>query len=309
VATGTTSTLGGIGGQITGFDTLTFDTGNDWIVAGTLAAFNGDTVTGFAMGDSIVLDGTTGLTPAFDAATGVLTLTSGATSDSMTFSGTLDGDLEVQDPPDGETMITLVPCFVAGTRIATPQGEVPVEALKPGDDVLTVLGEVLSIIWTGRREVDCAAHPDPERVRPVRIRAHAFAAGAPHRDLLLSPDHAVLAQGVLIPAKRLVNGTTIRQLDCDRVTYHHVELSRHAVILSEGLPTESYLDIGDRPTLGIGAEARRLVSGSTGPDAQMIRDALACAPIRIIGPEVEQVRGRLGLRAGQASDFAAGRAA
>jgi hypothetical protein len=217
--------------------------------------------------------------------------------------------LDVLDPAD--TMITLVPCFATGTRIATPQGEVAVETLRPGNEVLTVMGEALPIIWVGQRLIDCASHPEPERVRPICIQAHAFAQGAPHRDLLLSPDHAILAQGVLIPAKQLVNGTTIRQLDSLTVTYHHIELPRHAVIISEGLPTESYLDTGDRTSLGIGQAVprERHALGLQGPEAQLIRDALACAPIRIVGPEVEQVRRRLGTRAGNATVFAEGRAA
>jgi hypothetical protein len=302
-------TLSGIGSQITGFDTITFDNGQTWSVDGTLSAFNGDVVTGFALGDTIVLDGVTGLSTSFDADTGVLSLTQGGTTDTLQFEGVLPGSLDVLDPAN--TMITLVPCFATGTRIATRQGEVAVETLRPGDEVLTVMGEALPIIWIGHRLIDCASHPEPERVQPICIQAHAFAQGAPHRDLLLSPDHAILAQGVLIPAKQLVNGTTIRQLDSLTVTYHHVELPRHAVILSEGLPTESYLDTGDRTTLGIGqvVPGERHARGLQGPEAQMIRDALACAPIRIVGPEVEQVRRRLGTRAGDATVFAAGRAA
>ena len=66
------------------------------------------------------------------------------------------------------------------------------------------------------------------------------------RDLYLSPDHAVFVNGVLVPVKHLLNGTSIVQLKRDRVTYFHVELPEHAVILAEGLTVESYLDIGDR---------------------------------------------------------------
>ena len=306
---GAIGTVSGIGGQITGFDTITFDSGQTWTVAGTLSAFNGDIVTGFALGDTIVLDGVAGLSTSFDAETGLLSLTEGATTDTLQFEGTLPGVLDVQDLAN--TTITLVPCFATGTAIATPQGEVAVETLRPGDQVLTVMGEALPIIWVGQRVIDCASHPEPERVRPICIQAHAFAQGAPHRDLLLSPDHAILAQGVLIPAKQLVNGTTIRQLDSLTVTYHHIELPRHAVIISEGLPTESYLDTGDRTTLGLrqAVPRERHAAGLQGPEAQLIRDALACAPIRIVGPEVEQVRRRLGMRAGAAPVFAEGCAA
>lgn len=303
--TGTTGTLAGIGGQITAFDSITFDSGDTWSVAGTIAAFNGDIVAGFTTGDSIVLDGVTGLSSSFDAQTGTLSLVNGATTDTISFSGTLQGSLTAT-VSGANTMITLVPCFAAGTRIATPQGEQPVEALQPGDTVVTVLGEVLPIIWIGQRQINCDSYPHPDRVHPVLIQAHAFAEGAPHRDLLLSPDHAILADGVLIPAKQLVNGTTIRQIAIGRVTYHHIELTRHAVILSEGLPTESFLDTGDRSSLGIGRGDRspQAPAGPQGPEAQLIRDALACAPIRIVGPEVDRVRGRLDMRAARTPAFA-----
>jgi hypothetical protein len=298
---GTTSTFSGIGGQVTGFGTITFDSGDHWRVTGTLAGFNGDTITGFAAGDSITLNGVTGLTTSYSA--GVLTLTSGSTTDTIAFSNP-GGTLRVT-AASGNTTIT-IPCFAAGTRIATPRGERLVEDLQPGDEVLTVLGEVLPVVWVGHRVVDCEAHPDPSRVWPIRIQAHAFAQGAPRRDLFLSPDHAILAQGVLIPAKQLVNGTTIRQVAQPAVTYHHIELTRHAVILSDGLPTESFLDTGADSAMLLGGDEQVVQTGAgrEGPEAQLIRDALACAPIRIVGPEVERVRGRLGLRGGQAATFA-----
>jgi hypothetical protein len=293
----TTGTFSGIGGQVTGFDTITFDSGDDWLVAGTLSAFNGDTINGFAMGDSITLDGATGLSSSYDA--GVLTLTAGETTDTIDFSD-VEGEVTATEA-GGNTTLSIIPCFASGTRIATPLGERLVETLKAGDEVLTVLGEVLPVVWAGHRVVDCDAHPEPERVWPIRIQAHAFAQGAPHRDLFLSPDHAILAQSVLIPAKHLVNGTSIRQVKKPRVTYHHIELSRHAVILSEGLATESFLDSGADAAMLLSDDGLPgpSVAGWAGPEAQLFRDALACAPMRIVGPEVERVRGRLGQRGGQ----------
>jgi len=37
------------------------------------------------------------------------------------------------------------------------------------------------------------------------VTAGAFGAGRPHRDLRLSPEHAVFVDGVLIPVHLLVN--------------------------------------------------------------------------------------------------------
>ena len=47
-------------------------------------------------------------------------------------------------------------------------------------------------------------------------------------------------------AERLVNGCTVVQETADSVTYWHVELDRHGVLLAEGVAAESYLDTGNR---------------------------------------------------------------
>ena len=90
-------------------------------------------------------------------------------------------------------------------------------------------------------------HAEPAAVWPVRVRAGAFAEGVPCRDVWLSPDHAVFADGVLIAAKHLVNGVTVvRDLGFALVRYFHVELARHDVMIAEGLAVETYLDTGNR---------------------------------------------------------------
>ncbi len=133
-------------------------------------------------------------------------------------------------------------CFLAGTRIATPRGEVPVERLRPGMRVVTVGQGVRRVRWVGQRRIAPAA----PRVWPVRIAAHAFAPGRPRRPLLLSPDHAVFAGGALVPAGALVNGASIVRMPMPAVAYWHVELPAHALLLAEGLAAESYLDTGNR---------------------------------------------------------------
>ncbi len=137
-------------------------------------------------------------------------------------------------------------CYLRGTRIATPAGECAIESLEVGDLVLTRRAESLPIAWIGHRRLDCRRHPKSREVWPVRVHVGAFSDGVPHRDLWLSPDHAMLADGVLIPIRYLMNGCTIVQEAADEVTYYHVELASHDVLLAEGFPCESYLDTGNR---------------------------------------------------------------
>ena len=141
-------------------------------------------------------------------------------------------------------------CYAAGTRVLTATGERPIESLRPGEFVATLSGNDIiqrPIRWIGRRRIDLAAHPRPHTVAPIRILCHAIANEVPHADLLVSPDHGILIDGKLICARQLINGATIRQeSDWDAVTYYHLELDAHAILIAEGAPAESYLDTGNR---------------------------------------------------------------
>jgi hypothetical protein len=186
--------------------------------------------------------------------------------------------------------VTSVTCFSAGTRIAAPGGEAAVEAMQPGDRVVTASGQVREVAWIGQRSIDCTRHPSPTSVWPVRVAAGAFAPGRPSRDLLLSPDHAVFAEGVLIPVRMLVNGSTIAQVERSKVSYFHVELETHDVLLAEGLPVESYLDTGNRDTFANAATVAlhpRLerTAGNT-----LAWEAYGCAPLKVHGAEVDRLR-------------------
>jgi hypothetical protein len=123
---------------------------------------------------------------------------------------------------------------------------VNVENLAVGDHLITADGRIEPIQWIGSKNINCDNRTKKEEVWPIRICASAFGEGHPNRDLFLSPDHAVFVDGMLIPIKYLVNGTSIAQIKRDSVTYFHVQLARHEVILAEGLRVESYLDLGYR---------------------------------------------------------------
>jgi hypothetical protein len=191
-------------------------------------------------------------------------------------------------------------CFAAGVSIAAAKGDVPVEELCVGDRLRLLSGdETPAIQWIGRRWVDCRRHPRPKVVWPIRVSANAFAPGRPHRDLLLSPDHAVYVLGVLIPVKSLTNTTTIVRMTVDEVTYYHVELANHDIILANGLPVESYLSSGDRSDFGNGGGTMRLFPdfATRSSDVAALWEAAGRAPLMIRGPKVQAARNLLNARA------------
>jgi serralysin len=185
------------------------------------------------------------------------------------------------------------PCFATGTRIATDQGEIPVERLVEGMRVRLAEGGFAPITWIGHRRVQCRNHPRPWDVMPVHVRANAFGPGRPHAELVLSPDHSVYADGVLVPVRYLLNDATIYQRDTDTITWWHVELDRHAALLAEGLPCESYLDTGNR-----GAFVNGGVVIQAHPDfALKVWEAESFAPLVTCGPGLVALRTQLLARA------------
>ena len=214
-----------------------------------------------------------------------------------------DGDLFAMASQGGEngfgTVVEItgsgfvIACFAAGTRIATPSGEVPVEHLKLGDKVVCASGTNQRIVWIGYRRVDIARHKQPDKLLPIRIMPGALDDGIPNRPLYLSPDHAVFVDDLLIPAKFLCNGRTIVQVPADRVTYYHIELPRHDVVFAEGLPTESYLDTGNRSSFANGDGSVALY-----PDfSSHVWDSKGCAPLVVTGAQLDAVRRRVEARA------------
>ncbi len=213
------------------------------------AALQGS-ISGFGVGDAIDLPGVRfppAGTLSYDGAAGVLHFGTQDTFDVGT--GYFAQNFALHPEPLGGTgtEIVFVACFAAGTRVLTARGEAAVDELRPGDALPAVSGRVRRVRWVGRTRVALDGHSRPERVAPVRIAAGAFGPGVPHAPLLLSPDHAVFAGGVLIPVHLLVNGGSVaREPGRGAVEYVHLELERHDGIVAEGLRAESYLDTGNR---------------------------------------------------------------
>ncbi|QBY01698.1 Hint domain-containing protein [Rhodophyticola sp. CCM32] len=140
--------------------------------------------------------------------------------------------------------ITTIPCFVRGTKIRTPRGDVPVEDLQTGDLVETRDHGAQPIRWVGTRRVAAEG-----RFAPVVIEAGTFGG---HGTLRLSPRHRVMVthymaelmfgeDEVLIAAGDLVNDCSVRIETGGQVEYYHLLFDSHQIIWSEGLLSESFL--------------------------------------------------------------------
>lgn len=143
-------------------------------------------------------------------------------------------------PPDYED---LLPCFVAGTQIETETGLKQIDEIEIGDRVRTADNGFQSVRWVGHTTV-----AGQGALAPVRISKGALGNS---RDLLVSQNHRMLLNGrhfaalfdeptALVPARMLINDTTIRRAPMDEVTYYHVMLDTHEIIYAEGCPSETF---------------------------------------------------------------------
>jgi hypothetical protein len=278
-----------------GADTIAGGAGLN-VIRDTAADINGISIVDWHQGDSIDLTDMkfAGASVAYDPTSGVLDIKNpGAQQDVLVNLPTgLPNAFQLTPAAGGDATLVTLACFAGGTRLRTPTGDVAVEALAVGDRLVTVCDAAVAsreIRWIGRRTVDPRRHPRPDAVRPVRIAAHAFGRGRPGRALLLSPDHALFVEGVLIPVRYLIDGKRIVQVSPATVTYWHVELDAHDAVLAEGLAAESYLDTGQRSAFENGGKTVMLHPDFSG----LVWEAAGCAELVVTGPKLAAVRALL----------------
>ncbi|HEY2617338.1 MAG TPA: Hint domain-containing protein [Acetobacteraceae bacterium] len=257
----------------------------------TPAAFAG-TITGYTPGDTILLPNVpadvsgVATTGSYDITTGVLSITVG---DPVTIDLNIPGFASSSGPVALTAVgngIEVVVCFLAGTRIATVSGEVPVEELTIGDRVRTASGRTRPIVWIGTGRV-MAARGRRSAATPVIVRKGALSDNVPARDLRVTKGHSLFIDDVLIPVEFLVNHRTILWDDhANEVTIYHVELETHDVLVANGAPAESYRDDGNRWLF------QNANAGWTLPPQP------PCAPVLTGGPVVDAAWRRLLERAG-----------
>ena len=232
------------GGTVTPGEPMSI--GYSWSPTGSTLVVNGTVVDSGT--DPLILNG--GTEPMIIGA-GQTTSTVG-TADQI--NGFFEGDISRVQIHD-EALITSspVPCFVTGTLILTPKGDVAVQNLSAGDLVTTLdhgPQPVLSIHRTSINGPELALFP---KLRPISIRRGALGNA---RNLLVSRQHCLLLnhndEEVLIRAahlERFGGGEFRMALGRNKVTYHHLLFARHEILMANGAYAESLLPCANMPAL------------------------------------------------------------
>lgn len=185
----------------------------------------------------------------------------------------------------GEVAYSELACFTAGSIVSMANGQKDVAKVVAGDVVLTDSGPQV-VRWVGRRTV-----PAVGRFAPIHIAAGTL---GEHDDIELSPNHRVLirdaqaelwfgAPEVLVAAKHLVNGRSVRQMPRGFVTYVHLMFDKHEVITVNGCVSESYYCQGFTSTSPVNAVQAEL---------NALFGDLNVAAMTLIAPEATRHEGR-----------------
>ncbi|MBM1218885.1 Hint domain-containing protein [Ponticoccus sp. SC2-23] len=175
--------------------------------------------------------------------------------------GSSSGTILVRTEPGGQQLgrinfsgmesIDPVICFTPGVMVATKRGRLPVEALRPGDMIVTRDNGLQELAWVGRRDLGVADLCVAPQHAPIRIRAGALGNGFPDRDLVVSPQHRILMQGhvaelyfhepeVLAAAVHLVGRPGVERLGPVKASYIHLMFEKHEILSTNGCWTESF---------------------------------------------------------------------
>lgn len=181
-------------------------------------------------------------------ASGMISTQLGTNSQGESFVSTdMGATYDVDTSPDPG----VIPCFLSGTLIDTPDGARPIETLRTGDLISTHDGGAKVLSWVGTRRLS-AADTMAHGLHPVCIPAGALGAGIPTRDIYISPAHRILVRSaafellfedseVLVSASHLVgwNGIQIAR-HISSPAYFHLLFESHQLLRSSGLISESF---------------------------------------------------------------------
>ncbi|WP_086644688.1 Hint domain-containing protein [Acetobacter sp. DsW_063] len=218
------------------------------------------------------------LTTSYDSTNHTLTVLNGSTA-VLTFTNFTEATGSLTPTAKYSNGYLIISCFLAQSMISTPDGEVAVEDIKVGDDVITFdpssdAKSVSKVTWAGSKQIVISSGlPDDEAGYPVRVIKDAIADGVPHKDMLVTPEHCLFFDGFFVPVRMLVNGKSIfYDKSYKSYEYFHIETENHSIVSADGVLTETYLDTGDRRSFrhkgnvfSIGGRAKRWATDAAAP--------------------------------------------
>ncbi|MGX7347129.1 Hint domain-containing protein [Acetobacter pasteurianus] len=217
-------------------------------------------ISGISKGDMIGVNGSTVNTATYTNTNGsgsvVLNAADGHT---YTYNSVAYDTSSNTGVPEGTTIATstqggnAIICFLAGSMIRTLEGDVAVEDIQIGDQVVTFDWRnnndvTCPVVWVGKARATVHPElPDDEAGWPVRVLKDAIADGVPYKDMLITAEHCLFFKDRFVPVRMLVNDASIfYDKSITSYDYYHVETEQHSVITADGMLTESYLDTGNR---------------------------------------------------------------
>jgi hypothetical protein len=145
---------------------------------------------------------------------------------------------------------TFVPCFTAGTMIATSTGLRAVESLKAGDMIMTRDNGLQELRWSSSRALKAVDIANDANLAPIEIKAATLGFDT-DTSLILSANHNVLLTGpvldlnfgtneIFAPVKHLIGLDGVRVLEAQDITYVHLLFKSHQVVLGNDIWSESF---------------------------------------------------------------------
>ncbi|ANA15317.1 hypothetical protein WG31_14425 (plasmid) [Acetobacter oryzifermentans] len=233
-------------------------TGNTILISSSAAQTNLP-ISGISKGDMIGVNGSTVDTATYTNSNGSGSVVLNAGGKKYTYNSVSYDTSKDTGVPEGTTVATgtqdgnAIICFLAGSMIRTPEGDVAVEDIQIGDQVIAFDWKnnedvTRSVVWVGKARANVRPElRDDEAGWPVRILKDAIADGVPYKDMLITAEHCLFFKDRFVPVRMLVNGVSIfYDKSITSYDYYHVETEQHSVITADGMLTESYLDTGNR---------------------------------------------------------------
>lgn len=165
-----------------------------------------------------------------------------------------DGSLYISSSARNNTQTDgVLVCFLVGSMIRTIKGDIAVENIQIGDEIITFDWRnkkdiTRPVVWVGKAHAIVRPDiSDAEAGWPVRVMKNAIAENVPYKDMLITAEHCLFFKDSFVPVRMLVNGVSIfYDKSISSYDYYHVETEQHSVITADGMLTESYLDTGNR---------------------------------------------------------------